>query len=74
MKTIGLLGGMSWESSAEYYRLLNELVAARRGGLHSARCVLFSVDFAEIEELQAAGRWDDAAVALPARRGPGVTP
>lgn len=55
VKTIGLIGGMSWESSAEYYRLHNELVRERLGGLHSAKCVLHSVDFAEIEELQAAG-------------------
>jgi aspartate racemase len=59
-RVIGLLGGMSWESSAEYYRLLNELVRDRLGGLHSARCVLASVDFAEVEEMQVAGRWDDA--------------
>src|SRR6478735_8470511 len=59
-KTVGLLGGMSWESSAEYYRLLNEGVRERLGGLHSARCVLASVDFAVIEELQVAGRWDEA--------------
>lgn len=57
MKTIGLLGGMSWESSALYYRLLNEAVREQLGGLHSARCVLLSVDFAEIEALQAAGDW-----------------
>lgn len=55
MRTIGLIGGMSWESSAEYYRLLNELVRERLGGLHSAKCVLHSVDFAEVEELQVAG-------------------
>ena len=60
MKTIGLLGGMSWESSAEYYRLVNEQVKARLGGLHSARCVLYSVDFAEIERLQQQGDWDTA--------------
>ncbi|MFI2368624.1 aspartate/glutamate racemase family protein [Streptomyces sp. NPDC018833] len=60
MRTIGLIGGMSWESSAEYYRLLNELVRQRLGGLHSARCVLHSVDFAEIEALQAAGEWQRA--------------
>ncbi|MDQ1010362.1 aspartate racemase [Streptomyces sp. V4I23] len=60
MRTIGLIGGMSWESSAEYYRLLNELVRERLGGLHSARCVLHSVDFAEIEELQVAGEWQRA--------------
>lgn len=61
MKTIGLLGGMSWESSLEYYRLINEGVKARLGGLHSARCLLWSFDFAEIEALQMAGDWDGAA-------------
>ncbi|OKJ00168.1 racemase [Streptomyces sp. CB01249] len=60
MKTIGLIGGMSWESTAEYYRLLNEGVRGRLGGLHSAKCVLYSVDFAEIERLQVAGRWTEA--------------
>ena len=55
MRTIGFLGGMSWESSAQYYRLANELVRDRLGGLHSARCILYSVDFADIEELQTAG-------------------
>jgi aspartate racemase len=64
MKVIGLIGGMSWESSAEYYRLLNELTRERLGGLHSARCVLWSVDFAEIEQLQAAGEWDRAGAVL----------
>ena len=64
MKTIGLLGGMSWESSAEYYRILNQEVARRFGGLHSARCVLLSVDFAEIEALQAEGDWEDAGSLL----------
>ncbi len=64
MKTIGLIGGMSWESSAHYYRLVNEAVKARLGGLHSARCILASVDFAEIEPLQRAGRWDDAGAIL----------
>jgi aspartate racemase len=59
--TIGLLGGMSWEGSARYYELLNELVRERLGGLHSARCVLVSVDFAEVEQLQVTGRWDEAA-------------
>jgi aspartate racemase len=63
-RTIGMLGGMSWESSAEYYRLANELVRERLGGLHSARCVLHSVDFADIERLQVAGRWDDAGLLL----------
>jgi aspartate racemase len=64
MKTIGLVGGMSWESSLHYYRLLNEEVKARLGGLHSARCVLSSLDFAEIEPLQRAGRWDEAGAIL----------
>lgn len=60
MRTIGLLGGMSWESTAIYYRLLNELVRERLGGLHSAKLVLVSVDFAEIAELQHAGDWQGA--------------
>jgi len=64
VKTIGLIGGMSWESSAEYYRLINEGVKARLGGLHSAKCVLVSVDFAEIEALQVAGRWEEAGALL----------
>jgi aspartate racemase len=58
MKTIGLLGGMSWESSIEYYRIINETVKKRLGGSHSAKCVMYSVDFAEIETLQHAGDWD----------------
>ncbi len=61
MKTIGLLGGMSWESTIPYYRILNETVKERLGGLHSARLLLYSVDFAEIEALQATGRWDESA-------------
>ena len=64
MLTIGMLGGMSWESSAEYYRLANVLVRERLGGLHSAKVVLHSVDFAEIERMQVEGRWDDAGKAL----------
>lgn len=64
MKTIGLLGGMSWESSLHYYRLLNEQVKARLGGFHSARCILSSVEFAEIEPLQREGRWDEAGAIL----------
>ncbi|MGW3041664.1 aspartate/glutamate racemase family protein [Kitasatospora sp. NPDC001159] len=64
MKTLGLIGGMSWESTAEYYRLLNELTRDRLGGLHSAQLVLHSVDFAEIEQLQAAGRWEEAGSVL----------
>jgi amino-acid racemase len=60
MKTIGLLGGMSWESSIEYYRLVNVEVRERLGGLHSANCLLRSVDFAPVEELQRGGRWQEA--------------
>ncbi len=60
MKRIGLLGGMSWESSIEYYRFVNEATRERLGGLHSADCVMRSVDFAEIEKLQRAGDWDEA--------------
>ncbi|GLY04380.1 aspartate racemase [Actinoplanes sp. NBRC 101535] len=55
---------MSWQSTAEYYRVINELVQDRGDGLHSARCVLYSVDFAAIEAMQSEGRWDDAAAAL----------
>ena len=58
MKTIGLIGGMSWESSIEYYRIINELVKARLGDLHSADCLMYSVDFAEIEALQHQGDWE----------------
>lgn len=61
MKTIGLIGGMSWESSAEYYRIINETTTARLGGLHSAKSILYSVDFAEIETLQHQGRWEETA-------------
>lgn len=64
MKTIGLLGGMSWESTAEYYRLANELVRDQLGGLHSAEILMYSVDFAEIEAMQVEGRWDDAGILL----------
>jgi aspartate racemase len=64
MRRIGLLGGMSWESSAEYYRLLNVLVRERLGGLASAECLLYSVNFAEIEAMQVDGRWEDAGVRL----------
>ena len=64
MLSIGLVGGMSWESSLQYYKLLNEAVEERLGGLHSARLVLSSVDFAELTELQEAGRWDDVAALL----------
>ncbi len=64
MKTIGLLGGMSWQSTTQYYRLANELVAARLGGFHSAQCLLYSVDFATIERMQKDDRWDDAGALL----------
>lgn len=64
MKTIGLIGGMSWESSVEYYRLMNEEVKRRLGGLHSAKCILYSVDFEEIERFQAEGQWDKAGKLL----------
>ena len=64
MRRIGLLGGMSWESSAVYYRLVNEAVRERLGGLHSADCVLRSVDFAPVEQLQRAGDWTTAAALL----------
>ncbi|MBW6390699.1 aspartate/glutamate racemase family protein [Billgrantia antri] len=64
MKTIGLLGGMSWESTVSYYRALNEGVKAALGGLHSAKLCLYSVDFAEIERLQHAGDWDATAEIL----------
>ena len=66
MKKIGFLGGMSWESTAEYYRLANELVRDRLGGLHSADCIVRSVDFAEIEALQVAGEWERAGAVLAA--------
>jgi aspartate racemase len=64
MKVIGLIGGMSSESTVEYYRLINESVKEKLGGLHSAKCVLYSVDFAEVEELQRRGQWPDAAQLL----------
>jgi aspartate racemase len=59
MKTIGLLGGITWESTLEYYRRLNLLVRQRYGGLHSARCLLYSFDFQELAQLQRAGRWEE---------------
>ena len=70
MKTIGLLGGMSWESSTLYYEILNQEVQRRLGGLHSARCVMLSVDFQTIEELQHRGDWEAAGelLATEARR------
>jgi aspartate racemase len=64
MKTIGLIGGMSWESSAEYYRIINETVKAKLGGLHSAKSIMVSVDFAEIELMQRQGKWPEATQAM----------
>ena len=64
MKTIGLIGGMSWESTAIYYRLINQAIARRLGGLHSAQLILFSVDFHDIEILQQSGAWDEAGSRL----------
>jgi aspartate racemase len=64
MKTIGLIGGMSWESTSEYYRIINERIRELMGGLHSGKIVMYSFDFAEIEQLQTSGRWSDAAGAL----------
>ena len=64
MKTIGLLGGMSWESTALYYKSINEGVKAKLGGLHSAKVCLYSVNFDEIEKLQHQGNWDETAVIL----------
>ncbi len=66
MKTIGLLGGMSWESTQSYYRAINEAVREQLGGLHSAKIVLYSVDFAEIEALQVQGDWETAGQLLAA--------
>ncbi|HJU90767.1 MAG TPA: aspartate/glutamate racemase family protein [Gemmatimonadaceae bacterium] len=66
MRSLGLLGGMSWESTAEYYRLLNQGVAARLGGLHSAKLLIHSVDFAEIARLQQTEQWDRAGLQLSA--------
>ena len=64
MKTIGLIGGMSWESTIPYYRQINETIREHLGGLHSAKIVLYSVDFHEIEQLQHAGDWDAAGTIL----------
>lgn len=64
MKTIGLIGGMSWESTVTYYKIINETVKERLGGLHSAKCILYSVDFQEIEECQANGNWEKSGEIL----------
>ena len=68
MKTIGLIGGMSWESTLPYYRQINELTKQHLGGLHSARIVLYSVDFHDIERLQHSGDWDGAGSQSRPRR------
>ncbi|MFC3942763.1 aspartate/glutamate racemase family protein [Pseudomonas gingeri NCPPB 3146 = LMG 5327] len=64
MRTIGLIGGMSWESSAEYYRIINQQVRTRLGPLRSASLLMYSVDFGPVEQAQHAGRWDDAGLIL----------
>ncbi len=64
MKVIGLIGGMSWESTLTYYKIINETIKERLGGLHSAKCVLYSVDFQEIEECQANGNWEKSGQIL----------
>lgn len=64
MKTIGLIGGMSWESTVTYYQIVNETVKQELGGLHSAKVLLYSVDFSEIEEYQAKGEWEKSAKVL----------
>lgn len=64
MKTIGLLGGMSWESTVTYYQIVNRVINERLGGLHSAKCILYSVDFQEIEECQSSGNWEESAEIL----------
>lgn len=64
LKTIGLIGGMSWESTVTYYKIINETVKEKLGGLHSAKCVLYSVDFQEIEECQANGNWEKSGEIL----------
>jgi aspartate racemase len=64
VKTIGLIGGMSWESTVPYYQTINRVIGQRLGGLHSAKVVLYSVDFDEIEQLQHAGRWEESGAIL----------
>lgn len=64
MKTIGLIGGMSWESTVTYYQVINETVKKELGGLHSAKCILYSVDFDEIEKYQSDGEWNKSAEVL----------
>ena len=64
LKTIGLIGGMSWESTVTYYKIINEVIKEKLSGLHSAKCVLYSVDFQEIEECQASGNWEKSGEIL----------
>jgi len=64
LKTIGLIGGMSWESTVTYYKIINETVKEKLGGLHSAKCILYSMDFQEIEECQANGNWEKSGEIL----------
>ena len=64
MKTLGLIGGMSWESTVPYYQHINQIIRAQLGGLHSAKIILYSVDFAEVEHLQVSGQWDAAGQLL----------
>lgn len=64
MKTIGLIGGMSWESSLEYYRILNQIAKERLGGFHSAKCIMYSFDFEEIETLQSQNKWEELGVLM----------
>ena len=64
MKIIGLIGGMSWESTVTYYKIINETVKEKLGGLHSAKCILYSIDFQEIEECQANGNWEKSGEIL----------
>ena len=64
LKTIGLIGGMSWESTVTYYKIINETIKEKLGGLHSAKCILYSLDFQEIEECQANGNWEKSGEIL----------
>lgn len=64
MKTVGLIGGMSWESTIPYYKIINEIVKEKLGGLHSAQIILYSVEFDEIEKCQSSGQWDKSAEIL----------
>lgn len=64
MKTIGLIGGMSWESTIPYYKIINEEIKTKLGGFHSAKIILYSVDFDEIEKCQSSGNWEKSALIL----------